>query len=115
MLILLISIVAICIYIFSNDKTLNIINKQRTLIEKRFKNEINGNSAILIYSEHKNWLKLHSFEKVTTPTPLSQNHTIIISIKQNNISYLNDLLLNEISNPESTKYGKYLSFENIGK
>lgn len=120
MLILLISIIVVCIYLFSNDKTKlslnNNINEERTLIENSSLNEMDEKSTILVHSEHKNWLKLHSFEKVTIPIPFHHlNHTIVISIKQNNISYLTDLLLNEISNPDSNKYGKYLSFENIGK
>ena len=47
-------------------------------------------------------------------SPSDPVHEIIVAVKQNNVAEL-ELLLGEVSDPASPRYGQHLSFEEIGR
>ena len=55
----------------------------------------------------------HNFDILEVGIPdLTQNHTVIIAVKQKNLEYLETILI-DVSNSASINYGKYLTREEV--
>jgi subtilase family serine protease len=64
--------------------------------------------------EIANHTRFSYYQHITGETLAESRHQILISVKQNNLDRINDLLYDR-SSMKSTNYGKYLSFEEVGQ